>query len=123
VYSNGIEKNYTYDPNGNRETSDVKVNGTSKKAMTYTYDKKDRLSQVYEGGKLVATYTYDINGNRSSLTYVNGDSVEYAYNLANLVTSLYNKNGASTLSKYSYAYYLDGNQATKADLQTIPMTA
>ncbi|MBN7773730.1 polymorphic toxin-type HINT domain-containing protein [Clostridium aminobutyricum] len=113
--SNGIEKSYTYDVNGNLKTSDVKVNGTSKKAMTYAYDKKDRLSQVYESGKLVATYTYDINGNRSSLTYGNGDSADYAYNLANLVISLHNKNGANTLSKYSYTYYLDGNQAAKSD--------
>lgn len=115
VESNGVEKNYTYDVNGNLKTSDVKVNGTSKKSMTYTYDKKDRLSQVFEGGKLVATYNYDINGNRSSLTYGNGNSLDNAYNLANLVTSSHNKNGTSTLSKYDYTYYLDGNQAAKAD--------
>lgn len=113
--SNGVEKNYTYDANGNVKTSVVKVNGVSKKTMTFVYDKKDRLTQVYEGGTLAATYTYDANGNRSSLTYGNGNSVDYAYNLANLVTSLQNKNGATTLSKYAYTYYLDGNQATKSD--------
>lgn len=113
--SNGVEKNYTYDANGNVKTSVVKVNGVPKKTMTFVYDKKDRLTQVYEGGTLVATYTYDANGNRSSLTYGNGNSVDYAYNLANFVTSLQNKKGATTLSKYAYTYYLDGNQATKSD--------
>ena len=113
--SNGVEKDYTYDVNGNLKTSIVKVNGIAEKTMAYEYDKKDRLTQVYEAGNLVAAYTYDANGNRSSLTCGNGNSTDYAYNLANLVTSLQNKNGATTLSSYAYTYYLDGNQATKND--------
>ncbi len=42
-------------------------------------------------------------------------STTYTYNLANLVTSLTNRKGTETLSAYAYTYYLDGNQATKAD--------
>lgn len=113
--SNGVEKTYTYDVNGNLKTSVVKVSGVVKKTMSFVYDKKDRLSQVMENGTLVATYTYDANGNRSTLTYGNGNSVDYAYNLANLVTSLQNKKGTGVLSSYAYTYYLDGNQATKTD--------
>ncbi|QIB70560.1 RHS repeat-associated core domain-containing protein [Aminipila butyrica] len=113
--SNGVEKVYTYDTAGNVKTSVVKVNGTSKKELAYTYDKKDRLIQVYEAGMLVATYSYDANGNRNSLSYGNGDSSAYTYNLANMVTSLNNKKGSDVLSSYDYTYYLDGNQATKRD--------
>lgn len=113
--SNGVEKTYTYDVNGNLKTSVVKVNGSVKKTMSFVYDKKDRLSQISENGTLIATYTYDANGNRSTLTYGNGNSVGYAYNLANLVTSLQNKKGTGVLSSYAYTYYLDGNQATKTD--------
>ncbi len=115
IDSNNVEKDYTYDVNGNLKTSVVKVGGAAKKTMSYVYDKKDRLIQVYESGNLVATYTYDANGNRKSLTYGNGTSVDYAYNLANLVTSLQNKKGTATLSSYAYTYYLDGNQAAKTD--------
>ena len=115
IDSNGVEKDYTYDVSGNLKTSVLKVNGVTEKNMSYTYDKKDRLSEVYEAGTLVATYTYDDNGNRSSLTYGNGTRTDYAYNLANLVTSLQNKKGTTTLSGYSCTYYLDGNQAAKSD--------
>ncbi|WP_027399036.1 RHS repeat-associated core domain-containing protein [Anaerovorax odorimutans] len=115
VDSNGIEKNYTYDANGNVKTSVVKVNDAVVKTMSYVYDKKDRLSEVYEAGNLVATYIYDANGNRRRFIYGNGNSVDYAYNLANLVTSLENKKGTETISSYDYTYYLNGNQAAKVD--------
>uniref|UniRef100_UPI00289A7FDC hypothetical protein n=1 Tax=Aminipila sp. TaxID=2060095 RepID=UPI00289A7FDC len=113
--SNGVQKEYTYDVNGNVKTSAVKVNGIPKKNMSYVYDKKDRLIQVYEAGSLAAEYTYDINGNRSKVTYGNGNTIDYAYNLANLVTALKNRKGSAILSGYDYTYYLNGNQAAKAD--------
>ncbi len=115
VDSKGVEKDYTYDVKGNLKTSVVKVNDTLVKTTSFVYDKKDRLAEVYEAGDLVASYTYDANGNRNSLTYGNGTGTDYDYNLANLVTSLENMKGSSTLSSYAYTYYLDGNQATKAD--------
>ena len=68
-----------------------------------------------ENGTLKASYGYDQNGNRSTLVYANGITTTYAYNNANLVTSLQNKKGSTILSSYAYTYYLDGNQAAKAD--------
>lgn len=82
----------------------------------------NRLSTVLENGAQAASYTYDKNGNRATMTNGNGTTVIYAYNAANLVTSLQNKKGLSTLSNYVYQYYLDGNQAQKTD-HTGPSTS
>ena len=62
---------------------------------------------------LIATYTYDANGNRTSLIYANGTTTTYAYNKANLLTSVVNKKGNTTLSSHTYTYYLDGNIASE----------
>ena len=53
------------------------------------------------------------NGNRIGLTYANGTTTTYAYNQANLVTSVVNKKGNTTLSSHTYTYYLDGNIASE----------
>lgn len=71
---------------------------------------------MFDGNTLVATYRYDLNGNRNELCYSNGLTTDYAYNRANKVTELINKNGNTVLSSYRYTYYLDGNQETKTDL-------
>ena len=47
----------------------------------------------------------------------NGNSVSYQYNLANKLKVITNKKGTTTLSQYSYNYYLDGNQRKRL---TIP---
>lgn len=114
--SGGIEKTYTYDAANNRKSFILKQNGQIKTDTSYDYDNMNRLWKVYENGIQTATYTYDANGSRQTLTYnQSGNSVSYAYNLANKLTLLINKKGASTLSSYAYTYYLDGNQATKTD--------
>jgi YD repeat-containing protein len=45
--------------------------------------------------------------------YTNGTTTTYAYNKANLVTSVLNKKGTTTLSSHTYTYYLDGNIASE----------
>jgi hypothetical protein len=49
----------------------------------------------------------------------NGVTIEYIYNDANLVTSLDNKKDAVTVSKWDYAYRLDGNQISKTDKNSV----
>jgi YD repeat-containing protein len=93
----------------------LKQGGDTLQSMTYTYDAVNRLDEVKESGTTVAGYAYDANGNRSSLVYTNSNTEDYAYNLANAVTSLQNKQGSTVLSSYAYTYYLDGNQESKTD--------
>lgn len=113
----GIVKTYTYDANNNRKTFVLTQNGVTKTNTSYDYDKMNRLWKVYENSVLLATYDYDANGNRNTLTYnTSGNSTSYNYNLANKLTLLTNKQGATTISSYAYTYYLDGNQASKTDL-------
>ena len=113
--SDGSEKTYTYDAANNRKSLLTKINGVTRLNTTYTYDKLNRMHEVKENGALAATYTYNTIGNRATLTYSNGNSTAYTYNLANALTSLTNKQGAEVLSQYIYTYALDGNQVTKTD--------
>jgi RHS repeat-associated protein len=93
----------------------ISQNGTQKSNASYTYDKIERLQYVYENSSLTAEYTYDDNGNISGLNYSNGNSTEYTYNLANKLVSVANKRNGTTISQFTYTYYLDGNQAEKTD--------
>ena len=110
-----ITRTYDYDASDNRKLFKLIKSGTTEINTTYTYDKMDRLKEVKENGQLIASYTYDDNGNRLSLAYNNDNSVSYQYNLANRLKEITNKKGTTTLSQYSYNYYLDGNQQKKTD--------
>jgi len=113
--SNNVIKTYTYDIADNRLSYVLKADNVIQINTGYVYDHFNRLEIVEENGLTVAVYTYDINGNRDSLIYANGTSEYYTYNLANMVTSLINKEGSTVISSFSYTYYLDGNQHTKTD--------
>ena len=113
--SGGASKQYGYDKADNRETFLAQAGGATVLNMAYTYDNQGRLSTVKQDGAAVGTYGYDANGNRSSLAYANGVTASYAYNKANWLTSVANKQGGTVLSSYTYSYYADGNQRTKTD--------
>lgn len=78
----------------------------------YEYDNEMRLSKVVEGNTVTA-YTYDANGNKSKVSYSNGVSTTYSYNLSNMITSLINKKDNNILSQYDYSYYLNGSDSCK----------
>jgi len=108
-----VVKSQTYDVRDNRGSFTLTRNGTQLLYEIYGYDSMNRLTSVYENGVTQATYKYDLNGNRQSVAYANGVTTTYAYNSANLVTSINNLNGSTVLSSYTYAYRLDGNQVSK----------
>ena len=76
---------------------------------TYTYDRAQRLSGVYENGVRQVSYTYDANGAISTVTWGNGLVTEYTRNLAGLPTLVVNRRSAVELSRFDTIYYLDGN--------------
>jgi RHS repeat-associated protein len=116
--ANGITKSFAYDAADNRKSFVLKQNNVTKFNNTYEYDKLNRLYKVYDSGNPAATYLYDANGNRDTLTYPNGITTSYLYNLQNKVTTLTNKKGTALLSDYAYTYYADGNQESYKDLIT-----
>jgi RHS repeat-associated protein len=113
--SKGITKEYSYDAANNRKSMVVKQNDVIKENTTYLYDNMNRLEKVLENGQEAAVYSYDCNSNRATLTYANGNSTEYQYNLANKLVRMVNKEGTAVLSEYTYTYYLDVNQASKTE--------
>ncbi len=113
--SGATVKAYGYNLGGNRTSFTLLTNGTQQFNTNYTFDELNRLTGTTEG-TVTSTYGYDTNGNRSYVQYNNGLREEYAYNLANHLTALLNKNSSNTvLSQYTYTYGLDGNQLTKTD--------
>ena len=108
-------KAYTYDLADNRTGFILTRSGATVQNVAYGYDALNRLSTVSENGTLQATYTYDTNGNRASLTYANGAAETYAYNKANWITELENKQGSEVISSFTYTYYASGSQRTETD--------
>ncbi|TYQ14731.1 UNVERIFIED_CONTAM: RHS repeat-associated protein [Acetivibrio alkalicellulosi] len=114
--STNTVKDYDYDLQGNRRLFKLTHNNDVVINTNYKYDKMNRLEEVYENGKLIATYKYDANGNRQSLTYQNNNRTEYKYNLANILERLTNYNGDVLISDYNYTYYLDGNRESENNM-------
>jgi len=116
--ANGMTKSFAYDAADNRKSFVLKQNNVTKLNNTYQYDNLNRLYKVFDNGSLVVTYLYDSNGNRQTLTYPNGITTSYNYNLQNKVTKLTNKKGTTVLTDYDYTYYADGSQESYKDLVT-----
>ena len=112
-----VQKVYTYDAADNRKSMVLSSGGSQQLHTSYTYDQMGRLKQLYENSVLAATYGYDNNGNQISITNGNGNVQTNSFNKANLITSVTNTKGSSTVSSYVYTYYLDGNQKSKTDHQ------
>jgi RHS repeat-associated protein len=112
--SNGITKNFTYDPDGKRKTFILKQNTTQKLNEAYSYDSAGRLSEVKNDGSTVASYTYYKTHMLDTASYPAASlTSKYVYGKAGQLTSLTNKRSNTTLSSFTYGYYLDGNQASR----------
>jgi len=106
--SGNVSTRYAYNTANNLTASATYVNGTRLTQNTYAYDTMQRVQSVNTNGSRV-TYTYDANSNRTRQSNINGIATDYTFNLANMVTSLVNRQGDTVLSRFDYTYYLDGN--------------
>ena len=77
--------------------------------MTYTYDNANRLTAITQGAATV-TIGYDDADRRTSLTYPNGNKIEYAYDAASQLTSITYKDDTTTLGDLTYTYDAAGNR-------------
>ncbi|WP_143320250.1 RHS repeat-associated core domain-containing protein [Clostridium sp. HBUAS56010] len=120
-----IEKNYTYDIYGNRQSFQLIKKGETAPQISlyYVYDDLYRLKQVRKGnvaGEILAEYQYDEKGNRKTLFYPQSAiEVNYKYNHGNKITSLENKRNGIVISSWEYVYDVDGNIVSKTSKDDI----
>ena len=55
-----------------------------------------------------------LNGTLKKSSY-GSQTTDYTYNLANMLTEVNNANDSTQISKYTYTYYVDGNQKSKTE--------
>lgn len=105
----GTVKTYTYNAAGSVASMTVTRNGIAEISQSYMYDKLNRLISVSENSTVIAAYTYDNKNNRTQTVAVGGETTNYSYNLANVLTSL----ECGDKLNETYSYYLNGNQKSK----------
>ena len=125
--STGETLTYTYDKDGNQTGMTMSANnGGISQNLSYTYNYLGQMTEVKDNAanEVIAAYTYDGNGNITEKK-TNGNSMitEYTYNESGLIKTVENqtvadplRNIKGTYSKYSYNYYLDGNQSDITDV-------
>lgn len=93
---------YSYDAAGNRNGIAWKMSGAESTVHTYGYDEMNRLTEVYNEGKLLRSYAYDAFGNRVQKR-------DYVENAVKETTYVYNENnqlikeiGEGTEKRYEY---------------------
>ncbi|MDD5680360.1 MAG: hypothetical protein PHI59_03870, partial [Candidatus Omnitrophica bacterium] len=99
-YNNGLRKKLIYPDNT---------------YVTYHYDNLKRLTDIKDSsGGVIAHYDYDgLSSRRSGLTYANGASIEYAYDLLNRIKSMKNEASSGDIfTQFDYTYDKVGNRET-----------
>ena len=105
---NGHSNSYSYDKNGNRTS----VNNT-----TYTYDNLNRLKTVTFSGKTI-TYNYRKDSKLSTVSYPNGMTTTYDYDIVGRPTSKTTVLGNGTvIAKYTYKLDKVGNITEQTTLE------
>jgi len=85
---------------------------------TYTFDLAQRVRRSYSNGVRLVEYTYNANGSITRETRGNNLITDHTRNLAGLATSVVNRRGNTTLSRFDYTHYLDGNVRTVNEVDT-----
>ena len=111
TYPDGQTINYTYDA-ANNLTSISSLAGT----ISYIYD-KGRLKEVTDPAGRVTSFTYDAAGNRTGLTYPNGTSAAYVYDVNNRLTQMTHNGPSAQLANYAFTLNAIGSR-TRIDEST-----
>ncbi len=102
VYTDPYGRNLqlSYDPQGNRLT----MRDFNNIPSTYSYDALNRLESLAVSGMGTWNYSYFANSLLRQVDHPNGTVSEYAYDLANRVTTLTNRHDGGIVSNHLYTY-------------------
>jgi RHS repeat-associated protein len=109
VYPDTSKLSYFYGAFGNRSHLKLDVGG-ARYTSTYGYDADNRLESLSDpfGGNY--SLTYDPNGNRDSLTYPNGTTTSYSYDVLNRLSGLETTGPFGRVQSYAYTLGPSGNR-------------
>jgi RHS repeat-associated protein len=97
---------YRYELNGNR----AKLIYTDGSAITYSFDKADRLVSLRDWLNNVTGYQYNPDGNLKTIQNSNGTVALQSYDNAQRLTEIHHKLGENTISKHNYSMDAVGNR-------------
>ncbi|MFH0874196.1 MAG: polymorphic toxin type 50 domain-containing protein [Candidatus Komeilibacteria bacterium] len=104
----GTEYTLTYDQGSGQLGRLTRVVGSDGLTTVYTYDPQGKpltVTRMIDGNSYVLTYTYDWNGNVTSITYPEGERVDYLYNSAGQVSQVNKvKNSQTTVLAQNVTY-------------------
>ena len=82
----------------------------------FTHDAFGNTTNVKAGDNTLASYTYNAgNGKLNTLTYGNGDAVQYVYDALDRISEIKYNNGDGFVTAYEYGYDSNGNLVTVKD--------
>ena len=111
---------YTYDTVNNRTGHTLTVGGTTVSSAGYVYDIRNRMSMVMDNQGMTS-YEYNLDNTRSAeATYTGTGALisrtTYTYAVTGVLSAMETINANTTLARYSYTYYADGNIRTETDV-------
>ena len=110
----GFAVQYGYDENNNR----TRLTYPDSKTLTYTYDAKDRLTQIRDWAGRTTLFTFDDDGKLQLTTLHTGARVRYFYDVAGRPTGLrHEKSDLTAICSYSYALDQGGNHTGETILE------
>ncbi|MDQ0414363.1 DNRLRE domain-containing protein [Mesobacillus stamsii] len=99
---------YGYDGTG-VATSVVGKSGTQSFTQSYTIDANERLTHIKRNGASQVSLTYTKKDSLAFISYVNGISSTYDYDVAGQLNTLTVKKGTTALDTFTYTYDTRGN--------------
>jgi YD repeat-containing protein len=99
---------FSYDMANNKRT----IQYPSNRTIIESYDKRTRLSNIYEGLDTLTHFVYDTANRLLSRKFRNGVLSTYDYNANDWVTNLSHKHNSDTLAIFDYDFDHEGNRLT-----------
>lgn len=123
IFDSGGYLSSLTDRNGNRTTLSydssqrlIGVTDAASRTLTFNYSgsSPSLVSSIQDAVRVIATYTYDAGGHLTRVTYADGSSVIYAYDVSGLITSSTDNNG-KVFEAHTYDTFRRGLTSQRAN--------